>query len=482
MIRKELEHLAISIDEIHTHPSNVRQGDVGAICESLKAHGQYRSIVYQQSTKRILAGNHTWKAAKALGWTHIAATPVICDDQQALRILLADNKANDLASYDEPELIELLKQLADTDEGLLGTLFDEDELDSLIADSSHFELNNDADTEPLIPLLDQVPEITKPKDVWILGNHRLMCGDCRDDQDVNELIKETKINIAFTSPPYAEQRKYDEKSGFKPIHPDQYVDWFADVASNVKKHLADDGSWFVNIKPAANNLDTELYVFDLVLAHARKWGWHFGTEYCWERNGVPKNVVNRFRNGFEPIYQFALGKWKMRPKNVRTPSNNVPMSLGEGSGNTGWSDNQGSSGVIPKNRIRKNGSSKTMSDQQGMNVAVGEYEVDGLAYPNNRLPTFAGSHEAVGHTAAFPVGLPAWFIRAYTDENDFVYDPFCGSGSTILAANQENRIAYGMEISPRYVDLICARFQQHTGIQPILESTGQPQDFTPDAN
>jgi hypothetical protein len=139
MIRKELEHLAIDIDELHTHPSNVRQGDVGAISESLQAHGQYRSIVYQQSTKRILAGNHTWKAAKALGWTHIAATPVICDDEQALRILLADNKANDLASYDQPELIELLKQLADTDEGLLGTLFDGDELDSLIADEQYFE-------------------------------------------------------------------------------------------------------------------------------------------------------------------------------------------------------------------------------------------------------------------------------------------------------------------------------------------------------
>lgn len=139
MIRKEIEHLAINIDELHTHPSNVRQGDVGAISESLEAHGQYRSIVYQQSTKRILAGNHTYKAAKALGWTHIAATSVICDDEQALRILLADNKANDLATYDEPELIELLKQLADTDDGLLGTLFDGDELDSLIADEQHFE-------------------------------------------------------------------------------------------------------------------------------------------------------------------------------------------------------------------------------------------------------------------------------------------------------------------------------------------------------
>lgn len=147
MIRKELENLAINIDEVHTHPSNVRQGDIGAISESLKAHGQYRPIVYQQSTKRILAGNHTYKAAKALGWTHIAATPIVCDDEQALRILLADNKANDLATYDEPELIELLKQLADTNEGLLGTLFDGDELDSLIADNSHFEQPT-GDTNP----------------------------------------------------------------------------------------------------------------------------------------------------------------------------------------------------------------------------------------------------------------------------------------------------------------------------------------------
>jgi len=149
MIRKELQHLAIEIDEVHTHPSNVRQGDVGAISESLKAHGQYRPIVFQKSTGRILAGNHTWKAAKALGWTQIAATPVVCDDQQALRILLADNKANDLATYDEPELIELLKQLADTDEGLLGTLFDGDELDSLISDEHYPEQPTPDDTAPI---------------------------------------------------------------------------------------------------------------------------------------------------------------------------------------------------------------------------------------------------------------------------------------------------------------------------------------------
>jgi len=132
MIREELQHLAIDIDQLHPHPRNVRQGDVGAISESLRIHGQYRTIVYQQSTNRILAGNHTWKAAKALGWKQIAATPVICDDDQALRILLADNKANDLATYDELELIELLKDIAISEKKLEGTLFDENDLDTLL--------------------------------------------------------------------------------------------------------------------------------------------------------------------------------------------------------------------------------------------------------------------------------------------------------------------------------------------------------------
>ena len=131
-IRKELEHLAIKLEELHPHPRNVRQGDIGMLTESLKAHGQYRPIVYQQSTKRILAGNHTWKAARLLAWTHIAATPVECDDDTALRILLADNRANDLASYNEAELTNLLKELAETDKKLTGTLFDGDYLDELI--------------------------------------------------------------------------------------------------------------------------------------------------------------------------------------------------------------------------------------------------------------------------------------------------------------------------------------------------------------
>jgi ParB-like chromosome segregation protein Spo0J len=143
MEQRKIEHTIVDIDSIETHPKNVRQGDIGAISESLKAHGQYRPIVVDKRTNRILAGNHTWKAAKSLGWTQINAGYIETkDDDEALRILLADNKANDLATYNESELIELLKQLADTDEGLLGTLFDGQELDDLISDDQQNQLGD----------------------------------------------------------------------------------------------------------------------------------------------------------------------------------------------------------------------------------------------------------------------------------------------------------------------------------------------------
>ena len=148
MTQREIQHLIVDIDSVQAHEKNVRQGDIGAISESLKAHGQYRPIVVDRRTNKILAGNHTWKAAKALGWKQISVGFVETkDDNEALRILLADNKANDLATYDEAELIDLLKQIADTSEGLLGTLFDGDDLDDLVFASEYTNGNTQQGTE-----------------------------------------------------------------------------------------------------------------------------------------------------------------------------------------------------------------------------------------------------------------------------------------------------------------------------------------------
>ena len=82
----------------------------------------------------------------------------------------------------------------------------------------------------------------------------------------------------------------------------------------------------------------------------------------------------------------------------------------------------------------------------------------GMAYPGNMLPTFNSTHETTGHTAAFPVGLPEFFIKAFSDASDLVVDPFLGSGSTLIAAAKTARVCHGFEISPRYCDVIRRRW------------------------
>lgn len=142
MEQRKIEHTIVDIDSVEAHPKNVRQGDIGAISESLKAHGQYRPIVVDKRTNYILAGNHTWKAARSLGWSHISAGFIETkDDDEALRILLADNRANDLAMYDTGSLEELLKELSKSEEGLEGSLFDLADLDDLQIDNEPLDLS-----------------------------------------------------------------------------------------------------------------------------------------------------------------------------------------------------------------------------------------------------------------------------------------------------------------------------------------------------
>ena len=142
MEQRKIEYTIVDINWVEAHPKNVRQGDIGAISESLKAHGQYRPIVVDKRTNRILAGNHTWKAAKSLGWKEISAGFIETkDDDEALRILLADNKANDLAMYDTGSLEELLKELSESEQGLEGTLFDLADIDDLQINNQPLDLS-----------------------------------------------------------------------------------------------------------------------------------------------------------------------------------------------------------------------------------------------------------------------------------------------------------------------------------------------------
>lgn len=396
MIREELAQHAIAIGSVKNHPRNVRQGDIGAISESLKDNGQYRPIVVQRSTGHVLAGNHTLKAAKALGWKEIAATYVDCDDDRALRILLADNRTNDLASYDDNALADLLKELATSELGFIGSGYDGDDLDRLLNDLDDFELPNNVDDVP-----EQVPAISKLGDVWLCGEHRVMCGDGTKTSDMNKLMFGKTANMVFTDPPYG-------------------VSYQSNVRTKTEKFdVLQNDDVILDIVPTIKQFST---------------GWVF----VW----TSWKVIN---------------KWIDALSELQYPTNLII-----------WDKGGGGIGDLKKTYA---------SDYEIALVWNRGNELTGKRY---------GSVWDIGkdapakyvHPTQKPVALGVQAIQTTTNRNDVVLDLFGGSGSTLIAAQQTNRIAYLMELDPYYVDVICARYQKHTGNEPILEATGKPHDFT----
>jgi hypothetical protein len=125
-----LDALRVPVASLHPYARNPRRGDVARIAESLRRHGQYRPVVVNARTQEVLAGNHTLAAAVELGWDEIAATFVDVDADTAARIVLVDNRSNDVAGYDDRALADLLADLGDD---LGGTGYDRVTLDTLLA-------------------------------------------------------------------------------------------------------------------------------------------------------------------------------------------------------------------------------------------------------------------------------------------------------------------------------------------------------------
>lgn len=418
-------------------------------------HGRHNQLVaMQQAGKHAPDGiriddTGAWLMPVIRGWASRS-------DSDADAYLVASNQLVTKGGWEDHSLAEILEELQD--QHLLDlTGFDDDDLAQLL-DGLH-EPDEPTDSEPGEPGASAPPEdpVTKPGDVWILGPHRIICGDSRDHDTVTAVLDGARINLAVTSPPYASRRSYDPSSGFQPIPPDEYVDWFTEIQANVRAHLADDGSWFVNIKEHTEDGQRHLYVKDLTIAHVRRWGWRFIDELSWHKTDpFPGRYEGRFKNAFEPVFHFAIGQPKHRPDHVLLDSNTAIVTT-------------------PTARAHA-----TQFSNETLRTVSGT----GKVWPSNVLTLAAGAEGVDGgsHAAAFPVRLPAWFINAYTDPGDTVFDPFMGSGTTLIAADNEGRIGYGVEISPAYCDVICRRYQQHTGTVPVLQATGTEHDFVTDSN
>ena len=432
---------------------------VAQIAASIVEFG-FNAPILVDSNAGIVAGHGRLLAAHKLGLDEV---PVVVLDHltetQRRAYIIADNKLALNAGWDEAVLAAELGELERDGLDLAVVGFSDEELHALLAsDEEAAEAPTEADED--IPEPPAEP-ISRPGDIWTIGRHRLICGDCRDLAVIRTLLGDLTANVVVTSPPYATQREYDPSSGFKPVPPDEYVAWFRDIAAGIEAVLAPDGSYFLNIKEHAEDGERSLYVKDLVLAHKRQWGWRFVDEFCWRKtdNGVPGGWGNRFKNAWEPVFHFVRQpEIKFRPQAVGHVSEdcfdyspNNPKST-SGSGLLGT------------------GARGSAAGQSGADDNEGRFT--GIARPSNVIEAKTESSQG-SHSAPFPRALVEFFIKAFTDAEDVVFDPFLGSGTTMAAAEVLGRIGLGCEISPSYCDVILRRIANLTGEVPVLLASGQ---------
>ncbi|MDI3521290.1 DNA-methyltransferase [Anaerophaga thermohalophila] len=258
-------------------------------------------------------------------------------------------------------------------------------------------------------------------------------GDCRD---VLKKIPSDSVDLIFTSPPYADQRK----TTYGGIKPEEYVNWFLPVSKELLRVLKPSGTFVLNIKEKVVNGERSTYVMELILA-MRKQGWLWTEEFIWhKKNSYPGKWPNRFRDSWERLLQFNKSrKFAMYQEAVMVP-------MGD------WA----------KNRLRKLSDTDKRRDESKVGSGFGKNISNWLArekaYPTNvlHLSTECSNKK---HSAAFPEALPEWFIKLFTKPGDTVLDPFTGSGTTNFVAQRMNRHSIGIELYKEYFDYIKERIE-----------------------
>ena len=246
VINKEIEQVAI--DLLKHHPRNANQGDVEAIKKSLAVNGWYGSVVANLSTKHILAGNHRVMAAKALGWETVPVQWVDVTPEEELRILVVDNRTTRIGQDDTTKITDILAELANTPIGLEGTGYGEADLDALIDELAGMTEPAELLTDP-----DEVPEEVEtrcqPGDLWILGSHRLLCGDSTKVDDVERLMGGKLADLYLTDPPYNVAYVGKTKDALTiqndQMKDDKFREFLKDVFCNAFNNMKDGASYYV---------------------------------------------------------------------------------------------------------------------------------------------------------------------------------------------------------------------------------------------
>ena len=410
-----------SIEKFVPYARNPRKNDaaVDRMCSSIREFG-FKIPVLARSNGEVVDGHLRLKAARKLGITEIPV--ILCDEWtpaqvKAFRLLV--NRSATWADFDEELLaLELLEiQASDFDLDLTG--FNAGEIDALLAIPDE-ERANEAPPLPDVAA-------SRPGDLWRLGKHRALCGDATSPETVTRLLGERKPRVMVTDPPYgieldSEWRDRAGLNGRGPAEP-----------SYMKKRTAGHTETSISGDTRADWSDAFALVPSIDVA------------YVWHASKFTREVLDGLlRIGFLHHQQIIWNKGRT----VLTRTHY-------------WFQHEPCWYVRKKNApwFGKAGENSTIWDSPSPKFIMG-----------------GSAEEKYDHPTQKPVDLMRRPLLNHTKRGELVYEPFLGSGTTLAAAELTERVCYGLELDPKYVDVAILRWQSLARKKATLDGDGRAFD------
>ena len=379
---------------------NPRKNDdvVDKMVGAMKEFG-FRIPIVAKSDGSVIDGHLRLKAARKLG---LETVPVVCaddlSDAQVKAFRLLANKSANWAEWDADLLAQEFEDLKNMNFDLELTGFDLDEINSQYLKTIEEE-NTDNFVDEIPEVSDNIEPISKTGDLWILGNHRLLCGDSTDIEMVRKVLENKDADLVVTDPPY--NVDYSQRGKNRILNDNlgnDFDDFLNQICSNILAVSKGAIYIFMSISEIGKLKDS-----------FESNGGHWSTFIVWSKNHFALG-----RSDYQRQYEVALYGWK------------------EGSARN-WCG------------------ARDQSD-------VWQEQIVG----SNKL-----------HPTMKPVKLIERMILNSSKPNDIVFDPFGGSGSTLIASENLGRKSRIIEMDPKYVDVIIRRFQERTGQKAINAATGK---------
>jgi len=391
----------IGVDKLKAHSKNPKLHNIKLIQKSISNLGFVDDVVIDENNV-ILGGHGRIKALKELGVEDVEVIRVSnWSEEQKEKYLLVANQSTLSGGMEEDKV----------------KLFSGDILEFSGLDSDILLTPEDKD--------DDVPEVVEtPKsklgDIYQLGEHRIVCGDSTDKKNIEELFKNKKAKIIFTSPPYNIDgdmyNNYEDN-----LKREEYIDFNLNIINKWKEFLY--GFVFWNISYNKNARDEFIEILYRII---KETGLKFLELVVWnKRTAIPVVSKEMFTRTYEDI--IVVGNEDSIKKDMEM-------------------------GAILRNSKEAFFNTKTRK------------------WLNNYWEITVNKTQLDNHKACYPVELPLKAILIMVKENEIVADPFLGSGSTLIACEKSNRICYGMELDPKYVDVCIERWCKYTGINKVIKN------------